>query len=211
MKGFDAKRFLKEKFTPRHGAVQVPDLKEFFPAEEEPIWQIRGLTGQEIGRARHAAENRDKVAKPLVKALMKGSDSGRQKEVEEMLGINDDVPFIVALKIEYVILGSILPECSRELAVNICKKFPIEFYDIAQAIEILSGKGHDNGKIAALWKDPDVQSSLAICHERKRFLFEARPDIIPEGFQTATELGLWALYYEDLADKRKAAKSANKE
>jgi len=41
---------------------------------------------------------------------------------------------------------------------------------------------------------------------RGRFIFEARPDIFPEGYLTEVETELWGLFYEDRAAKQKAAK-----
>lgn len=35
-------------------------------------------------------------------------------------------------------------------------------------------------------------------------LFMSRPDIFPEGFETADERALWGLYYEDKEERRKA-------
>jgi hypothetical protein len=42
-----------------------------------------------------------------------------------------------------------------------------------------------------------------LCAERGRFLFEARPDIFPEGYLTSTELSIWGLYYKEREDSRK--------
>jgi hypothetical protein len=35
-----------------------------------------------------------------------------------------------------------------------------------------------------------------------RFLFEVRPDIIPEGYLTDVECALWSRYYADKAAQR---------
>jgi hypothetical protein len=42
---------------------------------------------------------------------------------------------------------------------------------------------------------------MNICHINRAFLFEARPDLLPEGFLTETELGLWSRFYEELDHK----------
>lgn len=36
-------------------------------------------------------------------------------------------------------------------------------------------------------------------------MFQARPDVFPEGYLTDTEIALWGLYYDEL-DKTKKAK-----
>lgn len=43
-----------------------------------------------------------------------------------------------------------------------------------------------------------------LCGEMGRFLYEARPDLFPEGYLTSTELAVWTEYY---SWKNKAAKS----
>ena len=52
------------------------------------------------------------------------------------------------------------------------------------------------GKARALWAKADVKASLALADVRGRFLYEARPDLFPEGYLTLTELELWALHYQ---------------
>ena len=48
-----------------------------------------------------------------------------------------------------------------------------------------------------------MRTSLALCHLRGRFLYEARPDIFPEGFLTNAEIELWERFYEDMKNKGK--------
>ena len=50
--------------------------------------------------------------------------------------------------------------------------------------------------------------SLALCSRGglsgggQRFLYEARPDLFPQGFLTTDELELWGMYYQDLDQHR---------
>jgi hypothetical protein len=44
-----------------------------------------------------------------------------------------------------------------------------------------------------------------LCAERGRFLFEARPDVFPEGRLTQDETAVWALFYADREARRKQA------
>lgn len=39
--------------------------------------------------------------------------------------------------------------------------------------------------------------ALMLCDLKGRFLFEARPDVFPEGRLTAVETALWARYYAE--------------
>jgi hypothetical protein len=41
---------------------------------------------------------------------------------------------------------------------------------------------------------------MQLCEQRGGFLYQHRPDVIPQGFLTEEEVGLWSAYYE-----RKAA------
>ena len=57
-----------------------------------------------------------------------------------------------------------------------------------------------------LWRDPTVRASLAMSFDHlgkspRRFLFEIRPDIFPEGYLTETEIELWGIYLESLPKK----------
>ena len=44
-----------------------------------------------------------------------------------------------------------------------------------------------------------------LCEMRGRFLYEARPDLFPEGYLTDDEIGLWARHYEDQQRRQKQA------
>lgn len=43
-----------------------------------------------------------------------------------------------------------------------------------------------------------MRNSLALCYEKKMFLYEARPDIAPYGFLSDLEMFLWEKYYATL-------------
>lgn len=42
-----------------------------------------------------------------------------------------------------------------------------------------------------------------LCDMRGRFLFEARPDLFPQGRLTLEEMVLWSMYYEEKHRERK--------
>lgn len=46
--------------------------------------------------------------------------------------------------------------------------------------------------------------SMTLLEKRGGFLHEHRPDVIPQGWLTGEEIGLWCAYYE-----RKAAEQRN--
>lgn len=44
---------------------------------------------------------------------------------------------------------------------------------------------------------------MILCDVRGKFLYEARPDLFPEGFLSESEIELWDLYYEYKASLHK--------
>lgn len=143
--GFDSKKFLKTKWAPRMEDVPVPDLSEFFDEGVTPVWKIRGLTGQELGRANEAAD-RSKSILAAVEAIAGGGDKERAQAVAELLGVAKDTPQDVAKRIQLLVMGSVEPACNPELAVRLCEAFPVEFYQITTAIMKLTGQGQMPGK-----------------------------------------------------------------
>jgi hypothetical protein len=45
---------------------------------------------------------------------------------------------------------------------------------------------------------------MALCEAHHKMLYEARPDVVPEGYVTPVELHLWSKYYEEQNARRKA-------
>lgn len=46
-------------------------------------------------------------------------------------------------------------------------------------------------------------TSMRLIESRGGFLYQVRPDVIPQGFQTDEELALWAAFYEIRAQESK--------
>ena len=143
--GFNAKEFLKAKFEPRIEGVPVPDLRDFFKDGDEPVWKVRGLTGQELGRANEAAA-RNRSIKAIVEALAGQADKERAGAIQDLLGVGENVPEDIAKRIEHLVLGSVDPPCTQDLAVRLCEVFPVEFYQLTTKILELTGKGQEPGK-----------------------------------------------------------------
>ena len=142
---FDAKKFLKTKFTPRTEEVPVPDLQAFFPEGAKAVWTVRGLTGQEIGRAAEAAD-RNKTIGAILEGLTAEAAKDKAEALKELLGIGGKTPQDIAKRLEHLTVGSVDPPCTLDLAVRICEVFPIEFYQITNKIMQLTGQGQMPGK-----------------------------------------------------------------
>jgi hypothetical protein len=142
---FDSKEFIKTKFEPRQERVPVPDLKDFFSEDDEPVWIVKGLTGHELGRSNEVAE-RNKNLQAVVEGLFSAATKEKAQAVREMIGIDKNTPDDIAKRFEMLVLGSVDPVCDEELAIKICTCFPIEFYQITNRITHLTGQGHTPGK-----------------------------------------------------------------
>lgn len=142
---FDTKKFLKEKFVPRTEDVPVPDMKVWFVEGEKPVWTVRGMTGQELGRASEAAE-RNKSIGAILEGLLAQESKEKTHAVKELLGMAGGTPPDIAKRIEWLIMASVQPVCTLDLALKVCEVFPIEFFQITNVIMQLTGRGQVPGK-----------------------------------------------------------------
>jgi hypothetical protein len=143
---FDSKKFLKTKFERRTFPVPVPDLQMFFPEGEEAVWIVRGLTGQELGRADAAADKNKNIA-AIVNGLTADNSKEKAAAIKDLLGIGGDTPEAIVKRIEHMILASVDPVCTRDMAVKLCETYPVEFLAITNKIVELTGKGQVPGKL----------------------------------------------------------------
>lgn len=143
---FDIKKFKKTKFEPRTELVPLPDMKEFFGEGDEPVWKVRGLTGAELGRCTEAAERNKNIA-AILEGLISPDNQTKVESVREMIGMTPGtVPNDIARRIEQLVLGSVDPAIDEEMAVKLCQVYPVEFYQLTNAIVRLTGAGHVPGK-----------------------------------------------------------------
>lgn len=167
---FNKKKFLQTKFTAREDEVPVPDMKEFFdndpnnfefipdpkskkkipptiknPDWKPPVWKVRGLEGVEMARANEAMERNKNIA-AILEGLVAQNMREKVDSVKALIGVDEKVPNEIAKRIELLIIGSVDPKVDTELAVKICRVYPIEFYLITNKITELTGQGHMPGK-----------------------------------------------------------------
>ena len=140
---FKIQDFKSARYEPRVGEVPVPELKPFFDNGDKPVWKIKGLTGQELGRANDAADRNKKISS-VVEGVLSDNPKKIAKAVKQV--IDPDTPQDIAKRLEHMITGSINPECDLELALKICERFPIEFFAITNEILKLTGLGQLPGK-----------------------------------------------------------------
>lgn len=143
---FDPKKFLKEKFVSRTEAVPVPDLREYFGEGEEPVWIVRGLTGQELGKTKEAPAKYKRMT-GILEGLMSSVSKEIVESVKSAIGAGTvETPDDVAIRIDQLVIGSVEPKCTLDLAVKLCEAFPVEFYILTNKITILTGQGQLPGK-----------------------------------------------------------------
>ncbi|SCY44694.1 hypothetical protein [Desulfoluna spongiiphila] len=141
---FDVKKFKKTKFQTRTEDVPVKDLSAYFEEGENPVWVVRGLTGQELGQTKEAAA-RNKNFAAILEAIEASTKNEKVQGLKKALGV-DEVPQNIAERIEQLVLGSVEPACDTDLALMLCERFPVEFYTLTNKILELTGKGMEPGK-----------------------------------------------------------------
>jgi hypothetical protein len=127
--------------------MPVPDLAPFFSEGTEPVWIVRGLTGEEIARCNESNARHATIA-ATVQALA-NSAAAKADTVEAMqslLGFGTDVPEDLAKRFDHLTYGSVEPVIDRALAVKLFASFPIVAYQLSNKILELTGLGPDVGK-----------------------------------------------------------------
>lgn len=142
---FDTKTFLKEKFESRVVEVDVLDLQPWF-GDSKPVWKVRGLDGDELGRINEAVERNRNIAKVL-EGLVSPDQLEKVKSLRELIGIGDKTPDDIVKRLELLVVGSVDPVCDLDLAVKLKNVFPIEFMQLTNEILKATGKGHVPGKL----------------------------------------------------------------
>jgi len=142
---FDVKKFKKTKHTQRVADCPIPDLARFCSDPQKPYWRVRGLTGQELGQTKEAAA-RNKNAGAMVEAIAAGSTKEKIEGMKTALGIGT-VTDNIAERIEQLVIGSVEPKMDTELAVMLCERYPVEFYDLTNKILQLTGQGMQPGEL----------------------------------------------------------------
>ena len=140
---FDAQRFQHAVFTPRTANVPVPDLRAWFPPDE-PIWTVRGLSGEEIARANEAGSRTEKLRAALEALIQAGA--GQREAFATLLGTSDDVPEDLVKRYEHLIAGSVNPTIDREIAIKLFAHYPVVAFQLSNKILELTGMGADPGK-----------------------------------------------------------------
>jgi len=137
---FDAKKFESAEFVPRTRVITVRALSDFFGKDEEPVWEIRGLTSVELSKAL-AAKDTAKLTREVVEAIDRGE--AVTNALKKHIGVSDDVPAEIAKRMEMLVIASVNPRVELPIAVKLAEYFPIQFLEITTAITDLTALGYD--------------------------------------------------------------------
>jgi hypothetical protein len=142
---FDMKKFMSTKFKERTQDIPLPDLAAWFPPEVPPVFTVRGLTGEELGRVNESAAKNKNVA-GLLDALASSNVSEKIDALKESLGLSQNVPDDIAKRIEQLVLGLVEPKFDLQAAVKFFQVYPVEGYQLTNAIMRLTGQGQLPGE-----------------------------------------------------------------
>lgn len=152
---FDAQRFVANPCAARTVDLAVPDLKPWFDADEDPVWVVRGLTGEEWARANEATDRTARLRAALDSLI--GAGVARREAMATVLGTSDDLPDDLVKRYELMIFGSVAPTADRELAIKLFREFPVVGYQITTKILELTGMGADPGKLPGSGPTPESE------------------------------------------------------
>ncbi|MBI9092798.1 MAG: hypothetical protein JEZ12_26580 [Desulfobacterium sp.] len=145
--GFDLKKYKKTKFEHATADVPLPPVfADFFGEGEAPVWKVRGLTGQEIGRVQVAAAKNLNLS-AMADAMASGKGKEKVKAFKEMLGVDEEkTPQALAEAFEKIVIGSVEPKVDLENVILLCTRSPTAFYNIHARIKELTDGGMVPGK-----------------------------------------------------------------
>ena len=140
---FEATKFEATEFKDRTEKVPVPDLKKFFKKGEKPLWEIKGLTAHELSIVNNAVDA-NKGKSELINAISEGTTKEKAEAVRKAMNIiklSDNVPDDLVRRHMTLVMGSVNPKCTENLAVKLGLNFPTVLYLISQKIYALTGMG----------------------------------------------------------------------
>jgi hypothetical protein len=153
----DLQKFISAALLPREESIDVPELKEFFAADEKPIWTVRGLTAAELARA-NSSDSRGETMKALISAMAGNMSVEKSENIRKAFGLEEsEVPQDVSRRIEMLTLASVSPTLGadqRDVAVKLAETFPTVFYNLTNSILNLTGRGAELGKQRRSGKTP---------------------------------------------------------
>lgn len=139
---FDMDRFRRVELKARTIAVKVPEMKEWFGDDAEPLFLVRGLTGEEFYAVREASKKRADL-QAIASKILSGNGEAFGEAIEEFYGA---VPDEFARRVELLIFGCTEPRLDRPEAMKLFKHFPSTAHTICDEILRATGEGSVAGE-----------------------------------------------------------------
>ncbi len=140
---FNNTAFMKRQYQHRTANIDVPDLTAFF-GEDAPIWTVRGQTANEIAQGHESSAKNKNIANLLAAVA---NDKTKIEELKSAVGISDETPTDIVIRLEQLVSCSVSPEIDKPLALKLAETFPIVFYTLTNKIVELSHQGMDVKKL----------------------------------------------------------------
>jgi len=145
---FNIEKFSGSEFNYPVIDIKVPTLEQFFEEDELAIWQVKGLTGHELAKVNEAIKLNKDVAS-IISGISSEVNSEKIDAIKEVLGINDTSPDDLVRRLSALVLASVSPEITQEIAVKLADSFPTVFYLLTNKIFELTGDGKSLGESKA--------------------------------------------------------------
>jgi predicted butyrate kinase (DUF1464 family) len=137
---WDVKAFEKAKFAPREEDVTLSFVAVHFGMDKDTPFRVRGLSIEEIARAKSDAA-RANVLTGMLEKLTSPSDKDKVDGILMALGASNDVPSDVIQKYSNVEYGLVEPKLPRSVIVKMGKYFPAAIMLLNKKIEELTALG----------------------------------------------------------------------
>jgi hypothetical protein len=137
-------KYRNERRSLRTEDVKVPQLAPYFDEGKPAVITVRGVSAAELGWCKESAQRQRDVA-ALAGALIGGDGDAKAAALREIAN-GPAVPDDIATRQEMLASGSVKPKLTHADAVLISEDFPIEFYQITNVINRLTGAGRVLGK-----------------------------------------------------------------
>ena len=147
---FELDKFRSASLVPRTDRIKTPELAAWFKEGAEPVFFVRGLTGEEFYSVRQASEKRADM-QSIANRIMSGAGTAIGDAIEELFGA---VPDEYARRVEILVAGCVDPKLDRLDAVKLIKNFPSSVHTITTHILLKTGEGSVVGELKGCGEIP---------------------------------------------------------
>jgi hypothetical protein len=218
----DIEKFLTQALEMPERFFQFKALDDFSDGgdQEVPGFYIRGLTGQQCGKARAEAKSGD-FFDAVLKKLLSESPAACVEGLKDLRGTSGDITqedrYYMSLLTQSIdweksFKGKVGDDQKVAFIAKIFRYYYIQACDAAKKVLDLSGIGG----VAVLnakqcFKKTEYQNALALCSQNSQFLYQAYPHLVNgANFVTDFEQTLWSEWNRQENTKIKKAQKGGK-